>query len=187
MGFEYGVLQLGQTELLWDGTNQPFASWNTNQDLTSAMHNSVNWYFERIDQTIPPEYRQKFINKINYGNEDISANTDYWLESFLKISAIEQVELLQKFHNNEFQFDSQYIDAVKDAIHISVTQEGSLYGKTGTGRINGRDINGWFIGYLEQSGNVYYFATNIQGQSEATGSKAAEITQSILSDLQPLY
>ena len=45
------------------------------------------------------------------------------------------------------------------------------------------DINGWFIGYVETSDNSYYFATNIQSDSNATGKKAFEITSDILKKL----
>lgn len=54
---------------------------------------------------------------------------------------------------------------------IASTPNGNFYGKTGTGRVNGQDINGWFIGYVETSDNSYYFATNIQSDSNATGKK----------------
>ena len=108
----------------------------------------------------------------------------YWTDFSLKISPIEQIELLQKFHDNKFRFAPENIDAVKDAIHLASTTEGSFYGKTGTGRVDDQDVNGWFIGYIEKSDHIYYFATNIQGDSETTGNKAAEITDSILSELQ---
>ena len=49
--------------------------------------------------------------------------------------------------------------------------------------IRDRDINGWFIGYVETSDNSYYFATNIQSDSNATGKKAFEITSDILKKL----
>lgn len=55
--------------------------------------------------------------------------------------------------------------------------------KTGTGRVNGQDINGWLIGFVENADNTYFFATNIQREKQATGEKATEITLSILSDL----
>ena len=58
-----------------------------------------------------------------------------------------------------------------------------LYGKTGTGRVNGQDVNGWFIGFVENADNTYFFASNIQYQKHATGKKASEITLSVLSDL----
>ena len=69
------------------------------------------------------------------------------------------------------------------AIKIASTPNGNFYGKTGTGRVNGQDINGWFIGYVETSDNSYYFATNIQSDSNATGKKAFEITSDILKKL----
>ena len=39
-----------------------------------------------------------------------------------------------------FDFDSENIDAVKDAIHLSSHDGATLYGKTGTGRIDGQDV-----------------------------------------------
>ena len=44
-------------------------------------------------------------------------------------------------------------------------------------------MNGWFIGYIEIVNNTYFFATNIGADNNATGSNAAEITMSILSDM----
>ena len=105
------------------------------------------------------------------------------MESSLKISPIEQVELLTKLQNRNLGFTPENMKAVKDAIHISSSSFEDFYGKTGTGRVNGHDINGWFIGFIENQKNTYFFATNIQNEQHATGSKASDITLSILSDL----
>ena len=105
------------------------------------------------------------------------------MESSLKISPIEQVELLIKLQNNSFGFAPENINAAKAAIRLSSSDSGTFYGKTGTGRINGQDVNGWFIGYIETADNTYFFAANIGADSNATGNKAAKITMSILSDM----
>ena len=105
------------------------------------------------------------------------------MESSLKISPIEQVELLTKLHNNSFEFSPENINAVKDAILLSSSDAGTLYGKTGTGRVDGQDVNGWFVGFVETADNTYFFAPNIGANSDATGGKATEITMSILSDM----
>ncbi len=105
------------------------------------------------------------------------------MESSLKISPIEQVELLIRLQNQSLGFAPENVKAVKDAIHISSSSFGNLYGKTGTGRVNGQDINGWFIGFVESTENTYFFATNIHAADYADGSAAAEITLSLLSDL----
>ncbi len=95
------------------------------------MQASVNWYFEEIDQQIGRIAIQNYIGKIGYGNEIVNADlSSYWMQGELKISPVEQVELLTALHNNQFDF-----------------------------------------------------ATNIQNDSDATGSKAAEITKAVLSDL----
>ena len=52
---------------------------------------------------------------------------------------------------------------------LSSSDAGTLYGKTGTGRVDGKDVNGWFIGYIETADNTYFFATNIGADSDATG------------------
>ena len=75
------------------------------------------------------------------------------------------------------------LSAVKDAICLSSSDAGTFYGKTGTGRVDGQDVNGWFIGYIETVDNTYCFATNIGADSDATGGNATEITMSILSDM----
>lgn len=48
--------------------------------------------------------------------------------------------------------------------------------------INGKEINGWFVGFVEQTDNVYFFTTNINGYDNALGSTAADITIEILGD-----
>ena len=93
----------------------------------------------------------------------------YWLESSLKISPVEQVELLMKLQNNSLGFSSENINAVKDSIYLCSSDTGKFYGKTGTGRVNGQDVNGWFIGYIETVDNTYFFATNIEADNNATG------------------
>ena len=105
------------------------------------------------------------------------------MESSLKISPIEQVELLTKLENNSLGFASENVNAVKDAICLSSSDAGTFYGKTGTGRVDGQDVNGWFIGFVETTDNTYFFATNIGADRGAAGGNAAEITMSILSDM----
>lgn len=81
---------------------------------------------------------------------------------------------------NSFGFAPENIRAVKDALFLSAQKYGSLYGKTGTGCVEGQNVNGWFVGYVETADNLYFFAANITGGQDAAGSRAAEITMSIL-------
>lgn len=183
-GLEEGIITPDDSLIAWDGETYPFESWNADQTLQSAMVSSVNWYFQSIDEQLGASDLYSYIQKIGYGNEDVSGNLPaYWMESSLKISPIEQVELLTKLENNRFGFAPENINAVKESILLSSSDAATFYGKTGTGRVNGRDVNGWFVGFAETADNTYFFAANIGADSNATGNKAAEIAMSILSDM----
>ena len=183
-GLEKDIITPENSFIKWNGIPYPFEAWNADETLPSAMNASVNWYFGYIDEQLGETSVQEYLHKIGYGNEDLSGNfSSYWMESSLKISPIEQIELLTRVQNQNLGFTPENVKAVKDAIHISTSSFGDFYGKTGTGRVNGQDINGWFIGFIENADNAYFFATNIQSEQHATGSKASDITLSILSDL----
>jgi len=183
-GLEEGVIAPDDSFMAWDGTNHPFEAWNRNQDLFSAMQSSVNWYFEEIDKQIGSSAIQNYIRKIGYGNEIVNADLSaYWMQGALKISPIEQVELLTALYNNQFDFAPENINAIKNSICLFSSESKNFYGKTGTGRVDGQDVNGWFVGLLETAGNTYFFATNIQAAENATGGKASEISLSILSHM----
>ena len=183
-GLEEGVITPEDSFIAWNGKNYPFETWNSDQTLQSAMTSSVNWYFQAIDEQLASTNIRNYIQQIGYGNENVSGRlSTYWLESSLKISPVEQVKLLTKLQNNSLGFSSENINAVKDSICIFSSDTVKFYGKTGTGRIDGQDVNGWFIGYIETINNTYFFATNIGADSDATGGNATEITMSILSDM----
>jgi bla regulator protein BlaR1 len=92
------------------------------------------------------------------------------------------VQTLKDFYTNQFGFDGKNIQFIKDAIKLETKDSATLYGKTGTGTVNGKNVNGWFIGYVETENNTYFFATNNERDHQASGSIAAEITKSILHD-----
>lgn len=181
-GLESGVIAGDHSIINWNGKHYPYEPWNKNQNLSTAMKNSVTWYFQELDQRIPKDTVQTYLRQIRYGNEDLSGRTDYWLESSLKISPIEQVQLLSAFYTNQFGFEDNNIQTVKDSLLLEVYDDARLSGKTGTGNVNGKNVNGWFIGYVETKNNTFFFATNIQNEDNSYGSKAANITLSILKD-----
>ncbi len=183
-GLEEGVITPEDSLLAWNGEAYPFEAWNADQTLPSAMTSSVNWYFQAIDEQLGASTVYDYIQKIGYGNENMSSDfSTYWMESSLKLSSIEQVELLTRLQNNSLGFAPENIDTVKAAICLSSSDAGTFYGKTGTGRVDGQDVNGWFVGVVEAADNTYFFATNIGADYAATGDNAAEITMSILSDM----
>ena len=207
-GLEEGIITPEDSFMAWNGDSYPFEAWNTDQNLNSAMQDSVNWYFQEIDRQLGASAIRSYLKEIGYGNENIDTGvSSYWMQGTLKISPVEQVELLTALHNNSFGFAPENVNAVKKSICLfssslpdssaiagaasgtegypqSISLESkNFYGKTGTGRVDGQDVNGWFVGYIETTSNTYFFATNIQAAENATGSKASEISLSILSHI----
>jgi beta-lactamase class D len=73
------------------------------------------------------------------------------------------------------------MNTVKEILVLERTETWQLSGKTGSGQRVLPPVS-WFVGYLETKGNVYFFATNIEG-SDGSGDKAREIAQNILQNL----
>ena len=201
---EEGVITPADSSMAWDGTAYPFAAWNKDHNLDTAMRASVNWYFEKIDRQLGSPVIRDYLHRIGYGNETIPAyittgSSPYWLQSSLKISPVEQVQLLAALYDNRPGFAPEHVNAVKDSIRLYSTAGNAsaagtspenasagntaFYGKTDTGRVDGQDRNGWFIGFFEVPDNTCFFAVNIQGSSGAAGSKAAGIAKAVLSAL----
>lgn len=193
IGLETKVVKDETTIFKWDGNNYPVEAWNQDIDLASAIKYSCFWYYQQIALSVGEQKIQELINSINYGNKDISGGiTQFWQQSSLKISPKEQVDLLRKIYRYDVPFSRSNVDILKKVIRLSEQNKAVLSGKTGSGLdsakfvpvIGDKYVSGWFIGYVEKGNNVYFFATNIGAEQDATGSQAKEITLKILNDKQ---
>lgn len=63
-------------------------------------------------------------------NKNISGDfSSYWMQSSLKISPVEQVELLKNLYRNNFNFTPANIHAVKNSIHLTASENGEFMEK----------------------------------------------------------
>lgn len=173
---EKGLITPESSTQQWDGSEQPFPEWMHDQTLTSAMQDSVNWYFQNLDRQMGLPALASYYSRIGYGNCDLSGGAgNYWSNS-LAISPLEQVRLLSGLLSNTWDFASENIRAVKDAMLLSEhsVSGGRLYGKTGTSNPDGGTQSGWFVGFLETGETTYCFAVNLQGEG-CDGSTAADV------------
>lgn len=169
--------------LEWKGEKERYETWESDQNLVSAMAKSVNWYFERLDEKVGEESLKAFYQEIKYGNEDVKGVGHTLMNDTLKISPMEQVQLLHNLHINEFKMDNDNIETVMESILLETKENKELYGKTGTGSLDGNTpSNGWFIGLVDNGSQQYYFATYVEGK-DAAGSDAHRISLEILNEM----
>ena len=182
IGLETGIIPDADYVIKWDGTKYDIPAWNQDHTLRTAIQNSVVWYYQELARRVGEKKMQEYVDAAHYGNQDISGKIDtFWLEGGLRISAEEQVEFLKRLYKGELPFSQRSMNIVKEILVLEKTETYQLSGKTGSGqRITPHES--WFVGYLETKGNVYFFATNIEG-SDGSGDKAREIAQNILQNL----
>jgi bla regulator protein BlaR1 len=188
IALDTGVSTGPEFTLKWNGTTYPFASWNRDQNMSSAFSNSVIWYYQEIANRIGPVRMSNYVHRLNYGNCDTSGGiTNFWLESTLEISAEEQLAFLRRLWENALPVGQHAQRVTRELMKISVDAEGRvLYGKTGTGgdaRANVARL-GWFVGCVEADGRRVFFATRITGAPDASGRLARQITEAILAKLK---
>ncbi|MEW5959675.1 MAG: class D beta-lactamase [Chloroflexota bacterium] len=186
IGLETGIIPDENYVIEWDGTTYNVPSWNQDHSLKTAIQNSVVWYYQELARQVGKEKIQSYVDAANYGNKDISGQIDtFWLEGGLRISANEQVEFLKRLYQGNLPFSSRSISIVKKILVLEKAESYQLSGKTGSGqRITPHQ--GWFVGYLETKGNVYFFATNFESSNPdgfANGDTTRKMSRSILQGL----
>lgn len=163
-GLDRHIISDKNSRMLWNHNHYPFDSWNKDQDLNTAIQNSVNWYFERISNQISKNYTYDQLKQLNYGNKNLGSYKAYWLEDSLKISNLEQVIVLKNMMEQNNHFSKNEKKQLSSSLLIRKNENYALYGKTGTGIVNGKYNNGWFVGYVITNHDKYYFSTHLSDE-----------------------
>ena len=130
---------------------------------------------------------QEFVERIEYGNQNIGKPEEidrFWLEGELRITPREQIQFLRRLYNNALPFSARSLSIVKDIAIVEQTPDYTLRAKTGV--VGSRETTtqiGWYVGYLEQADNVYFFATNIDIHNDRDILTRIELTRRSLGDL----
>jgi beta-lactamase class D len=190
IGLETGVIKDAEFVIRWDSkkypaTNNMTPEWNRDHTMRSAIKYSVLWYYRELAKGVGEARMKEWVTKLGYGNQDTSGGIDqFWLRSSLRISADEQIEFLKKLYREQLPVSKRSLEIVKDILTLENTAEYKLSAKTGTGPLgDGKNI-GWFVGYLEAKGNVYFFAINLDEKNGASlRQRRINLTKRILTDL----
>lgn len=182
----------------WNGTIYGYDAWNKDIDLDTAFKTSCVWYYRQVIDEIGQDTMQKYIDKFDYGNKDISdwdGKTDldddprdlkgFWLETSLKISPLEQVQLLNRlFSANE---NPMALAKLKELMLVYEDNNTGLkiYGKTGFGKVNDENTDAWFTGFYEINNQRTYYSVRLDDPKnpQALSSTAKEIAINIIKNL----
>jgi beta-lactamase class D len=161
IALETGVIADEHAVIPWDSVARNLV-WDRDHDLRTAFKNSTVWYYQELARRVGGERMNYWLKRAAYGNADTSGGIDrFWLSGGLRISPAQQLDFLQRLHDNELPFSQRSMDIVKNIMIASDTLGHVVRGKTGWGSQGTTDI-GWYVGYLEVKGNVYYFANCVQ-------------------------
>ena len=138
----------------WDGKKRMLDAWNRDLTLREAFNTSAVWYFQEVARRTGKERMEAALNKLDYGNKSTAGAIDsFWLNSSLRISPRQQLDLLRRLYQEQLPFGLESQQTVK---RIMKNAEPNLYGKTGWGMWQGKDL-GWFIGWIEHNGKPVFF------------------------------
>jgi beta-lactamase class D len=191
IALETGVIQNDVDVLTWDGiergllADSPIDEWNQDLNMRLAFKYSAIWFYQVLARKVGHQRMQDFVTKIQYGNQNIGGQEDidkFWLEGELRITPRQQIDFLRRFQQNDLPFTQKNIDLVKDIAIVEETDNYVLRGKTGIA-VSVTPQIGWYVGYLEQNDNVYFFAINIDVVNEKDMAARLEVTKLCLQDL----
>jgi beta-lactamase class D len=174
--------------LTWDGITRSVPEWNRDLTMKEAIKVSAVWFYQVLARRAGHPTMQKWVSQVGYGNQKIGSATDidkFWLQGELRITPQEQIKFLQRLANNNLPFSARSTAIVKNILIQTQTSNYTLRGKTGTvsfGEESKPQI-GWYVGYLEQNKNTYFFATNIEMRGKKDAPARIELTQRCLQDL----
>jgi beta-lactamase class D len=173
--------------LTWDGVPREIPEWNRDLNMKEAFKLSAVWFYQVLARRVGYDRMQEKVNQIGYGNSNIGSPEDidkFWLEGELRITPQEQIQFLRRFYNNDLPFSERSLTIVKDIMIVEQTPDYTISAKTGL--LGYPESIGWYVGYVEQNDNVYFFATNINIRSDDDVDKRIELTRRCLEDLQLL-
>ncbi len=190
-GLQNGIIADELSTMGYDGTDYGNLEWNGDLTLEKAFQKSCIWYFRKVIDSIGKDKIKEELNGLQYGNCDISewngSNINpmemlngFWLDSSLKISPVEQVEVLQRIFEGKSDYGSDNIEILRKIMLVDESDTQKIYGKTGTSG-NGE---AWFVGFSESSNEERkYFAIYLndnEQREQVSGTKAKELALEVL-------
>lgn len=199
IALENEILEPEDSTRTWSGETFWNENWNKDINFSEAFRTSCVWYYRQVIDDIGQDMLQKELNKLQYGNCDISdwegslntnnnnrALTGFWIESSLLISPKEQVEVMERIFGKNSDYSEETQNELKQVMLVPDLDRAdiSIYGKTGMGKVNGIVVDAWFTGFAESTTGRIYFCVRL-GTSDGmnvSSTLAKETASKLVSD-----
>ncbi len=199
IALEHKILSPQDSTRTWSGESFWNENWNRDTDFEQAFRDSCVWYFREVIDEIGPDLLQEELNRLQYGNCDISdwegrqntnnqnrALTGFWIESSLAISPKEQTQVMERIFGNNSSYSAETLQELKRVMAAADQEQTafSLYGKTGMGKAQGVTVDAWYTGFSENAGETLYFCVYL-GKTDgknASSAIAKQIAVALLTD-----
>lgn len=154
----------------WDGVTREVSAWNADLTLTQAFRASAVWWFVELGKRNGRERLGAAMRALSYGNADASGSDRFWLDGPLRISADEQLRVMDSLARGTAPFSARSQRLLRQMMLLDQGLDAggawALYGKTGAasqgGGAGAQDVPvGWLVGYVLRGGQAYPFALNI--------------------------
>lgn len=167
IALETGVVEDDSTLFKWNGESRQLSIWERDMVFRDAFHLSCVPCYQDIARRVGVERMRANLDKLQYGNMvfDSTSIDLFWLEGDSRISPRQQIDFLARLYRSELPISQRTESIMKRLMVMEETEDYKLSGKTGWSIRNGAN-NGWFVGYVEREGDVYFFATNIVPQEQ---------------------
>lgn len=200
IAIEHGILDIGNSTKVWSGEKFWNESWNKNINFIEAFQTSCVWYFRELIDEMGKDLIQIELNKLKYGNCDITdwngkqntnnnnpALTGFWIESSLKISPKEQVEVMEHIFGDISEYSEDTKKQLEQVMFVDNTTNSDIliYGKTGMGKDRGIIVDSWFVGFadIKERGRIYFSIYLGENNKNAASTKAKEIAINVINGL----
>ena len=173
----------------WNGENRTFPAWEKDMTIKEAFKASAVPVYQEIARQVGVEKMKYYTQLFNYGNLDINAdNLDkFWLEGNSEITQYQQIYFLRRLYNLALPVREESMKQVKEIMRYEAGNNYIISGKTGWAVRQKENVT-WFVGYVETSDNVYFFATNVASDENTDiktfGQVRTELTKEILRELK---
>ncbi len=163
IALETGVASGPEHLFPWDGTDRWLDAWEQDLTLKQAYAVSCVPCYQEVARAVGPEKMRSELVRLGYPEMVFDSATvdNFWLQGESRITPYQQIQFLRRLNHEELPIRKTTQTAIREIMLREQTEAYSLSGKTGWS-IDGEKNNGWFVGFVERGGKVYYFATNVE-------------------------